>query len=346
MPTCFVPGCTSGYRKNPEKRYFSSPPSDPLLLQKWERSIPRADNTLGKTCKCACHVAAKDEGHQRKGHLYLNKLCGYLAICQKNPRNRYPLLQRTSVFFSTPVEKTASLQLPRRWSLAVPEEPGKPPVIVFYNAEFKEDIYCILKSTVIHEDLTYVVSANRKLLKKLPFDIPLQSLKDIGDHQANYQHYERLFEAEKKAAFKVVPKLTEYHVKPEKLQTMCVRLAAQLFSRSVSIGLKVYRQMKVPGFADSAGTQEFTLLLNDLFDILNSKIKFLERFLEMKNQTEAMNVKLSASRQTIKSLRVALMSVLSLTDFLLGQGVNYILTASLNRDPLDSFHPFCPAMLC
>lgn len=55
----------------------------------------------------------------------------------------------------------------------------------------------------------------------------------------------------------------------------------------------------------------------------------------MKNQTEATNVKLFASRQTIKSLCMALMSVLSLTDFLLGQGVNYILTASLNRDPLD-----------
>ncbi|KAH6923787.1 hypothetical protein HPB50_006924 [Hyalomma asiaticum] len=175
-------------------------------------------------------------------------------------------------------------------------------------------------------------------------------LGQLGDHQANYQHYERLFEAEKKAAIKVVPKLTEYHVKPQKLQTMCVRLATQLFSRSVSIGLKVYRQLKVPGFADSAGTQEFTLLLNDLFDILNSKIpaagirkgspkiKFLERFLEMMNQTEAMtNVKLFASRQTMESLRVTLMSVLSLTDFLLGQGVNYVLTASLNQDPLERF---------
>lgn len=32
---------------------------------------------------------------------------------------------------------------------------------------------------------------------------------------------------------------------------------------------------------------------------------------------------------------MTLMSVLSLTDFLLGQGVNYVLTASLNQDPLE-----------
>ncbi|KAK8774921.1 hypothetical protein V5799_010546, partial [Amblyomma americanum] len=210
----------------------------------------------------------------------------------------------------------------------------------------------------------------------------------VGEYQANFQHYERLFEAEKKAAIKVVPKLTEHHVKPQKLQTMNVRLATQLFSRSVSIGLKVYRQMMVPGFADSFGTEQFTMLLNDLFDILNSKVpaagirkgspkikvpelfyvafllwgknrdlklcthspifskhcflfsficfQFLDDFLAMLNETESIpNVKLFASRQTIESLRVTLMSVLSLVEFLFNQGVSYILTASLNQDPLE-----------
>ncbi|KAH7934517.1 hypothetical protein HPB51_029115 [Rhipicephalus microplus] len=172
-------------------------------------------------------------------------------------------------------------------------------------------------------------------------------LGQIGDHEANYQHYERLFEAEKKAAIKVVPKLTEYHVKPQKLQTMCVRLATQLFSHSVSIGLKVYRQLEVPRFADSAGTQEFTLLLNDLF------ASSIQKFLSWNkngspkdkvsrafpgndesnrgNECEAICIKTNHG----VFLRVTLMSVLSLTDFLLGQGVNYILTASLNQDPLE-----------
>lgn len=50
------------------------------------------------------------------------------------------------------------------------------------------------------------------------------------------------------------------------------KILFQLFSRSVAIGLKVYRQLKVPGFADSTGTEKFTLLINDLFDILNTKV--------------------------------------------------------------------------
>ncbi|KAH9379296.1 hypothetical protein HPB48_006996 [Haemaphysalis longicornis] len=52
MPTCFAPGSTSGYRKNTQKRHFFAPPSDPELLRKWKRVIPRADKELSKTCKC------------------------------------------------------------------------------------------------------------------------------------------------------------------------------------------------------------------------------------------------------------------------------------------------------
>lgn len=46
----------------------------------------------------------------------------------------------------------------------------------------------------------------------------------------------------------------------------------QLFSRSVAIGFKVYRELNVPGFDDTAATEKVTSLLNDLFDILNAKI--------------------------------------------------------------------------
>ncbi|KAH7987064.1 hypothetical protein HPB51_026566 [Rhipicephalus microplus] len=92
---------------------------------------------------------------------------------------------------------------------------------------------------------------------------------------------------------------------------------AQLFSRSVAIGLKVYRQLKVPGFSDSAETEAFKKLLNDVFDILNAKvpgagirrdspkIKVLEDFLKMMNDTESIrNLKQFASSQTMESFRV------------------------------------------
>lgn len=61
MPTCFVPGCTSGYKSNPEKRHFFAPPSDPQLLGRWVRAIPRADKPLSKTCKvCDVHFVQGD----------------------------------------------------------------------------------------------------------------------------------------------------------------------------------------------------------------------------------------------------------------------------------------------
>lgn len=40
----------------------------------------------------------------------------------------------------------------------------------------------------------------------------------------------------------------------------------------MAIGLKFYREQKTPSFADTHGTEEFTLLLNNLFDALNAKI--------------------------------------------------------------------------
>uniref|UniRef100_A0A6G5AFU0 Putative transposable element n=1 Tax=Rhipicephalus microplus TaxID=6941 RepID=A0A6G5AFU0_RHIMP len=64
---------------------------------------------------------------------------------------------------------------------------------------------------------------------------------------------------------------TSSHVKPSKLEKMNVRLATQLFSRSVAIGMKFYREQREPGLKDSEGTEMFTMQVNDLFDVLNAK---------------------------------------------------------------------------
>lgn len=61
MPTCFVPGCTSGFKSNPQKRHYFAPPRDPQLLGRWTRAIPRADKVLTKTCKvCDVHFQEAD----------------------------------------------------------------------------------------------------------------------------------------------------------------------------------------------------------------------------------------------------------------------------------------------
>ena len=55
---------------------------------------------------------------------------------------------------------------------------------------------------------------------------------------------------------------------------MKVSVAAQTLSHSVSAAITFLRNLQVPEFKDSKATSDFILLMNNLFDILNSKSKF------------------------------------------------------------------------
>ena len=55
---------------------------------------------------------------------------------------------------------------------------------------------------------------------------------------------------------------------------MKVNIAAQTLSHSVSAAITFLRNLKLPQFKDSKATSDFILLMNDMFDILNSKSKF------------------------------------------------------------------------
>ncbi|KAK8786978.1 hypothetical protein V5799_023249 [Amblyomma americanum] len=172
-----------------------------------------------------------------------------------------------------------------------------------------------------------------------------------GDHKINFNHYVTLYETEKDKLLRVVPKLSRAHVAPDNLRKMSVKLATQLFSRSTSIGIRTYREAKVPGMENSEGTEAFTKALNDLFDALNVKlpsrgirhgskdIQIIEQFLELLDTTERnaadKGLKLFASQLTTESLRVTLLSTLDIVQYLLGQGAHYVLTAKLNQDPLE-----------
>ncbi|KAH6920747.1 hypothetical protein HPB50_028265 [Hyalomma asiaticum] len=63
MPTCYVPGCTSGYRKDARSsdRHFFYAPSDLGLRSAWNRAIPRADKELTtKSRVCDLHFHEQD----------------------------------------------------------------------------------------------------------------------------------------------------------------------------------------------------------------------------------------------------------------------------------------------
>lgn len=63
MPTCCVPGCASGYRKDASSsdRHFFYAPSDVGLRSAWNKAIPRADKELTtKSRVCDLHFHEQD----------------------------------------------------------------------------------------------------------------------------------------------------------------------------------------------------------------------------------------------------------------------------------------------
>ncbi|KAL3185175.1 hypothetical protein MRX96_031051 [Rhipicephalus microplus] len=59
------------------------------------------------------------------------------------------------------------------------EDTGKPRQVIFYKAGMKDDVYAILKSVAIHEDLTYVIHANGRLLRSWDAEINIFSAQDV-----------------------------------------------------------------------------------------------------------------------------------------------------------------------
>ena len=71
-------------------------------------------------------------------------------------------------------------------------------------------------------------------------------------------------------------KLTAKHVKWQNLK-MKVSATAKTLSHSVSSAITFLRNLNLPEFKDSRRNNDFILLMNDIFDILNSKSKFGKR---------------------------------------------------------------------
>ncbi|KAH8010029.1 hypothetical protein HPB51_024379 [Rhipicephalus microplus] len=78
------------------------------------------------------------------------------------------------------IENRASLRLPRNWQLSIVEdEPENSRQAVFYETGMSAGVFSIMKSVVIREDLTYVISANGKLLQESLVDVRVRSQKDV-----------------------------------------------------------------------------------------------------------------------------------------------------------------------
>ena len=86
---------------------------------------------------------------------------------------------------------------------------------------------------------------------------------------------------------------------------MKVSIAAQSLSHSVSAAITFLRNLKLPQFKDSKATSDFILLINDIFDILNSKSKFGKNYKKPISLENILDVEayLMNGMETLKSLK-------------------------------------------
>ncbi|KAF0706885.1 THAP-type domain-containing protein, partial [Aphis craccivora] len=84
-----------------------------------------------------------------------------------------------------------------------------------------------------------------------------------------WKFIEKLFEKEQKVGLKLATKLTSRHVMYQN-EKMNVRLASQVLSKSVSDAL-LYLKKEDPNFEGCEATAEFCSMVNNAFDITNSR---------------------------------------------------------------------------
>ncbi|KAL5239065.1 hypothetical protein ACI65C_006475 [Semiaphis heraclei] len=139
-------------------------------------------------------------------------------------------------------------------------------------------------------------------------------------------------------------------------QFIRTKLTIQLFIKSVAVGLRFYRDRQPDFFKDSIETEQFTLMLNNIFDAVNQKfpkegIKQNSHDLEVLNEGKQWldswksnyddsNITADEflTQQTAEGLRVTVQSYIDITLYLLDKcNFSYVLTSKLNQDYLEKF---------
>lgn len=155
---------------------------------------------------------------------------------------------------------------------------------------------------------------------------------------------------------KACPKTTHAHIYPSTCEKMRVKLATQVFSRSMASGIQFYRGRGVHSLVNSEGTEEFTLILNDLFDAMNRRfpdegivkrspdLAILKRGVEWLDNWEkelesgAIIKDMFLTKTTSEGLRVTLRSTRELSELLLEKyNFRFVLTSKMNQDPIERF---------
>ena len=162
------------------------------------------------------------------------------------------------------------------------------------------------------------------------------------------QDFQGVLDANKPGEFKIHHKLTSTHINCAGIQRQRVRLASQLLSHTSAVAMKILSPEKTL-------QSDFVELVNNWFDVLNSRVKFSKNKLNCGfgvhfEEQSAVLHKMIQTAETMKcdskmksvpfqrGIVISSKSLLSLFDELkTKRGVEFILTSHLNQDCLENF---------
>ena len=107
-----------------------------------------------------------------------------------------------------------------------------------------------------------------KLIRNTLSDMKI--LIDADGNKIEWKYIELLHKLQEEIGLKLANKISKQHVNWQKAK-MSVRLAVQVFSRSTAKALETLRKLGIEGFEGSEATEKFIMIINDLFDSLNSR---------------------------------------------------------------------------
>ena len=179
-----------------------------------------------------------------------------------------------------------------------------------------------------------------------------------------FSHLKTIVDIQEEAGLKAANKLTRRHIEFQR-QKMKVKLAAQVFSRSVAKTLELGRELQIASLEDSAATQAFTEVIDGLFDILNSRsfhghglkypitvqnldsrrsflVSAINTLLSIQTQDCKLLISESPRQLSVIGFALTSLSVLGIADKYLGavvggKEVRFLLTYKLSQDHLETF---------
>uniref|UniRef100_A0A1E1WCZ7 THAP-type domain-containing protein n=1 Tax=Pectinophora gossypiella TaxID=13191 RepID=A0A1E1WCZ7_PECGO len=178
------------------------------------------------------------------------------------------------------------------------------------------------------------------------------------DKKVTWEHIHVLYSEQHKKKLKLIPKITEAHVKPNKNQKTRVKYAADIFSNSVYAALLILISNKTLP-EEAKATAEFVHKMNNLFDILNSNTvqtnnKFQKAFSLKKYQLDVLEDAMTVFKKlkaidskkgvdntkrlkTFKNIQITIQSTIMLCKDLKKEGFNSVFTRRLNQHCLENF---------